>query len=147
MKKLFIMCLISGFISIMFGNYIFNIYKSKLDDTLEVISTNEKVYMLLYGSYNSKEKVDNLKISDYLLEVDDFYKVYIGITRTIENANIIKEIHKQLGNDIYIREKIINNLEFLDYLNYNDNYEKKSNEEILNIQKNIIKKYKELFNE
>lgn len=147
MKKLFIMCLISGFISIMFGNYIFNIYKSKLDDTLEVISTNEKVYMLLYGSYNSKEKVDNLKISDYLLEVDDFYKVYIGITRTIENANTIKEIHKQLGNDIYIREKIINNLEFLDYLNYNDNYEKKSNEEILNIQKNIIKKYKELFNE
>ncbi len=147
MKKLFIMCLISGFISIMFGNYIFNIYKNKLDDTLEVISTNEKVYMLLYGSYNSKEKVDNLKISDYLLEVDDFYKVYIGITRTIENANIIKEIHKQLGNDIYIREKIINNLEFLDYLNYNDNYEKKSNEEILNIQKNIIKKYKELFNE
>ncbi len=147
MKKLFIMCLISGFISVMFGNYIFNIYKNKLDDTLEVISTNEKVYMLLYGSYNSKEKVDNLKISDYLLEVDDFYKVYIGITRTIENANIIKEIHKQLGNDIYIREKIINNLEFLDYLNYNDNYEKKSNEEILNIQKNIIKKYKELFNE
>lgn len=147
MKKLFIMCLISGFISIMFGNYIFNIYKNKLDDTLEVISTNEKVYMLLYGSYNSKEKVDNLKISDYLLEVDDFYKVYIGITRTIENANTIKEIHKQLGNDIYIREKIINNLEFLDYLNYNDNYEKKSNEEILNIQKNIIKKYKELFNE
>ena len=147
MKKLFIMCLISGFISVMFGNYIFNIYKNKLDDTLEVISTNEKVYMLLYGSYNSKEKVDNLKISDYLLEVDDFYKVYIGITRTIENANTIKEIHKQLGNDIYIREKIINNLEFLDYLNYNDNYEKKSNEEILNIQKNIIKKYKELFNE
>ena len=106
MKKLFIMCLISGFISVMFGNYIFNIYKNKLDDTLEVISTNEKVYMLLYGSYNSKEKVDNLKISDYLLEVDDFYKVYIGITRTIENANIIKEIHKQLGNDIYIREKL-----------------------------------------
>lgn len=147
MKKLFITLLVTGLISFLFGNYIFSVYKNNLEDVIKSASSlYETIYMLQYGSYKNKEDALNNDLDNYILEIEEgFYKVYVGITFSRENALKIKEIYKKKGNDIYVKEKLINNLEFLDLLNSYDNLiNEKDNNEILSIQNNIIDKYKEL---
>lgn len=146
MKRFLVICSISIFVSFISGEMIFNIYRKNLENTISVINEKEKVYMLLYGSYNSKEKVDNLNLDNYIvINNNGFYEVYVGISKKIENCEKIRGIYKKRGNNIYIREKEISNMEFIDYLNYIDNLNDKSDDEIINIEKNIINKYKELY--
>lgn len=149
MKKLLFTCFFATSISLLFGNYIFSSYKNAAEKIISASTQNEKVYMLLYGSYNSKDKVDKLTLGNYILDEEDgFYKVYVGVSLSLENSNKIKEVYKDLGNSIYIREKYISNLEFIDYLQNNEqNFSELSDEKILSIENNIIDKYKEIFNE
>lgn len=147
MKKLLLTMLISGLISFLFGNYVFNVYKNNIEEAIKSASSlYETVYFMQYGSYKNKNDATSNKLDNYLLTVEDgFYKVYIGITKNKENADIIEGIYKEMGNDIYIKEKRIDNLEFLEILSsYDGLLNTKSNEEILGIQKIIIEKYKEL---
>ena len=101
--------------------------------------------MLIYGSYYTIEKAKKNNLNNYILkEEDGFYKVYIGVTKSKENAEIIREIYKEKGNDIYIKEKRISGLEFMDYLyNVDVDFKILTEGEILEIQNNIINKYKE----
>lgn len=149
MKKLLLTCLITALISYAFGNYMFSSYKKATENILAASNTTENVYMLLYGSYNSKEKIDNLKLDDYILVHDNnFYEVYVGVSLSLENAKRIKDVYKELGNIIYIREEVINNFEFIQYISsYENDFSNLSNNKILEIEKNIMKKYKELLNE
>ena len=102
--------------------------------------------MLQYGSYNTIEKAKNNDLDNYILkEEDGYYRIYVGITLNEENAKKIKEVYKNKGKDIYIKEKNINSLEFVDYLNNKDiSFNNISDDEILKIQNEIINKYKEL---
>lgn len=149
MKKFITTCLFTTILSISFGTYIFSSYKKSIENIINASLVNEKVYMLLYGSYNSKEKVDKLTLKNYILEIENgFYKVYAGVNFSLENANKIKEIYKEKGNIIYIREKTISNLEFIDFMQNNEiDFNKLDKEEILSVENNIINKYKEIFNE
>lgn len=149
MKKLLFTCIFATVISLAFGNYIFSSYKSAAERIISSSLQSEKVYMMLYGSYNSKEKISKLSLDNYILiEEDGFYKVYVGVSTSLENSNKIKEVYKDLGNSIYIREDYISNLEFIDYLyNKENNFSELSNDEVLSIQNDIINKYKEIFNE
>lgn len=149
MKKLLLTCLFTTILSIMFGNYIFISYKRTIENIISASMIEEKVYMLLYGSYNSKEKVDNLTLENYILENENgFYKVYVGVNFSLENANKIKEIYKEKGNIIYIREKNISSLPFIDFMQSNEvDFSNLDKEKILSIENNIINKYKEIFNE
>ena len=149
MKRLLLTIIFTTTISILFGSYIFSSYKKEVDKIISASLTTEKAYMLLYGSYNTKEKVDNLSLDNYILENENgFYKVYVGVNFSLENANKIKEIYKEKGNIIYVREKEISNLEFIDYMQNNEiDFSSLDKNEILSIEKNIIDKYKELFNE
>ena len=53
MKKLLLTCLFTTTLSILFGSYIFTAYKRTIENIISASLVNEKVYMLLYGSYNS----------------------------------------------------------------------------------------------
>lgn len=145
MKKLLYTCLFTIIISVLFGNYIFSSYKSSIEKIVNASISSEKIYMLLYGSYNSLDKVKNIDLDNYILEEENgFYKVYVGITKKEENSKKLKEIYKEKGNIIYVREKYISNLELIDYImNNENNFDNISNEEILSIENNIINKYKE----
>ena len=149
MKKLLLTCLFTTTLSILFGSYIFTAYKRTIENIISASLVNEKVYMLLYGSYNSKEKVDKLLLDNYILEEENgFYKVYVGANISLENANKIKEIYREKGNIIYIREKYIRSLEFVDYMQTNEvDFSSLDKDKILSIENNIINKYKEIFNE
>ena len=60
MKKLFITIIITGLISFLFGNYIFNVYLKNVKEAIEsVTNIYDDVYMLQYGSYNTIEKAKN----------------------------------------------------------------------------------------
>lgn len=143
MKKLLLTLIITGFISFLFGNYIFTTYQNNINNILNVSKEYENIYMLLYGSYNSIDKVNNLNLDNYILEEESgYYKVYVGITFYEEDAKKIREIYRNIGNDIYIKEKLIDNLEFINYIKDIDF--NKTNEEILKLQKDIINKYKEV---
>ena len=143
------MCSFTILISLIFGNYIFSVYKKSAENIISASLSNEKVYMLLYGSYNSLEKVDKLSLDNYILiNENGYYKVYVGISMSLDNSNKIKGIYKDLGNSIYIKEKYISNLEFVDYIyNKEVDFSNLTNEEILSIENDIIDKYKEIFNE
>ena len=85
MKRFIYTFLFTTFISILFGFFIFGIYKKNITEVV-MSSSDINIYMLLYGSYNSKEKVDKLNIDDYLLIHDNnFYEVYVGISMSKEN--------------------------------------------------------------
>lgn len=147
MKKLFITIIITGLISFLFGSYIFNVYLKNVKEAIEsVTNIYDDVYMLQYGSYNTIEKAKNNDLDNYILkEEDGYYRIYVGITLNEENAKKIKEVYKNKGKDIYIKEKNINSLEFVDYLNNKDiSFNNISDDEILKIQNEIINKYKEL---
>ena len=149
MKKLVLTCFFTTTLSVALGSYIFASYKESIENIINASLATEKVYMLLYGSYNSKEKVDKLSLEEFILENENgFYKVYVGVTKSLENANILKGIYKEKGNIIYVREKDINSLEFIDYMQREDvDFSNLNNDKILSIEKNIINKYKEIFNE
>ena len=146
MKRFLNIIIFVSILSIVFGNIIFYSYKKSATNILEVIKNDEHVYMVLYGSYNSMDKVKNLKLNNYVLENDNnYYRVYVGISKNIENATKIKEIYNKMGNSTYIREIMIDNMPFIDYLyNAELDFSNKSDNEILNIENNIINKYKEL---
>lgn len=146
MKRFLATILFTALISILYGNVIFNVYKRNATDLLEVMQSEEQVYMVLYGSYNSVDKVKNLELNNYIMEDDNgYYRVYVGISKNIENASKIRDIYNKLGKGTYIRNVIIDNIEFIDYLNSIEfNLMDKSDDEILEIENNIINKYKEL---
>ena len=126
---------------------IFNVYLKNVKEAIEsVTNIYDDVYMLQYGSYNTIEKAKNNDLDNYILkEEDGYYRIYVGITLNEENAKKIKEVYKNKGKDIYIKEKNINSLEFVDYLNNKDiSFNNISDDEILKIQNEIINKYKEL---
>ena len=147
MKKFFLLCIFTSMISIISGTFVFNIYKNNIDETIAVMSTNEKVYMLLYGSYNSKDKVNKLSLDNYILENNNnFFEVYVGISKKLENAEKIRGIYKEMGNNIYIREKNIDNIEFINFLDISENnFKEMSSDEIIKLENNIINKYKQIY--
>ena len=147
MKRFLSILLLTSFLSFFIGITIFSFYKKSIDDTIEVLKAEETVYMLLYGSYNSKDKVEKLKINNYfVINSNNYYEVYVGITKNIEIANKIRGIYKKNKESIYIRENIIDNNQFLNYLNeIEENLDKKSDYEILNTEIKIIDKYKEFY--
>ena len=143
MKRFLLYFILCTSISIMSGIFIFGIYRKNITD---LVDNNIDVYMLLYGTYNSKDKLDKINLDNYILEVNNnFYEVYVGVSLYLENASKIREIYDKKGNNIYIREKSISNNKFIDYLtNIEVNFNEKNNNEILELEKNIVSKYKEL---
>lgn len=144
MKKILMTIFISGIISISFGYYIFNTYRRNIMDIVETAYSLDKVYMILYGSYNKEEKVKKINLNNYiLLNEDNYYRVYVGVTKNYDNALKIKDVYKNMGFDVYIKEKGINNLELIDYLDREKDFTGMSDSEILEIENEVINKYEE----
>ena len=147
MKRFISVFFTSIFISVLIGIFIFTMYRNSVDDVISMVNEEESFYMLMYGTYNSKDKINKLDIDNYfVINTNNYYEVYVGITKKLENANKIRGIYKEKGNSIYIREKNISNLELIEFIkNKEVDIENKSNEEIINIENEIINKYKELY--
>ena len=144
MKKTIIYFFIACLIGIIISRYIFNEY-SKGAYAKE---KNNYIYMFQTSAYKDKDiMMENSKIlKNYLYyKEDNMYHVIIGISLDKNNENKIKSAYNL--DNIYTFKKEINNNEFLITLK---EYEKllsvtNDNDSILNIEKQILANYKEIF--
>lgn len=110
---------------------------------------SEILYFLQVAAFKKYENVTKMSklLSSYLvIQENDLYHIYVGITNNKKNLKKLEEIYTSTGNNIYIKEKIVQNKEFLEYIkNYDFILEETEDKEtILNINKNVLKKYEEV---
>ncbi len=130
---------ISG--KILFSKYE-NIDKYLFDD-------NKRVYFLEEGVYSNKKSLEtNTKNINPKLVVEDNnkYYVYVGITKNKKNANKIKKMYDDKGYSIYQKEKSISNLEFLNNVEQFDMLieNTKKERDISTIQEVVLANYEEM---
>ena len=117
-KSIIIVILIGSLIGLRFGQIIFKNYKGK-----EYLNETGNIYYIQYGVYTSNEaalknssSLDNYKI----VENDDKYYVYYGITKDLDNYEKIAGNMKELGYDNYREEIVVSSKSFLETLEQYD---------------------------
>lgn len=132
------------------GNIMFNQYKVK-DSKVSPVSleTSKTLYFLQQGVYSSKENMENnLKSFNYYIynEKDNLFYVYVAITGNKENLEKIQSYFKNLGYDLYVKEFIVENANFIEVLNKYEELLKQTNDNttISSICSQILSKYEEL---
>ena len=117
-------------------------------DVQSVISFNNKVYMLRYGTYSNLdemyEKVTNVDRYIYI-DKEDGVSAYVGVSTTKKNANKIKDVYLDKKIELTVEEVTINNDEFIQNLN---EYEKlldatEDEKSLLIIENQILSCYEE----
>ena len=131
-------------VGIYIGLYIYRHKEIKADS----INNSSLIYLIQYGVYNTYEsmKSNGENISDYFYYIDDDgYHLIIGIT---ENKNLSDKIKNayNINTDVFLKEKNINNNEFIETLRQYDKLVEELNSSlgIINAEKQILSKYEEL---
>ncbi len=144
--KFLVPIVLSIVIGFFIGKVFFNQY-----DTMGVssFSDGEKVYFVELGIYSDvnelQSKVKNY--DDYLyLKSSDGYHLYAGVTKNKKTADRIKVYYKESFNNIYVREKYVDNYSFLNIL---AEYDKiclalSNDKDLPSIEKIVISNYKEM---
>ena len=137
-KNVIIVICLGILIGYVFGNIIFNNYEGK-----EYIESDGNIYYVQYGVYTTEEaaKENSSKLDNYkIVEEDDKYYIYLGVTTSHEVALKIQEYYK--GKDIYtyIRSDYVTNSETLDLLKEFDKTLEKTDDykEINEVMKEIF---------
>ncbi len=144
--KMFGSIIFSILLGYLFGKVIFNQYDKNL---LDAFKEKTPVFFLQQGVYSSIDSLEkNTKnIRNYVYVKDNnYYRVYVAITRNPENVNKLKEMFTKKGNDIYVRELEVSNKEFINILDQYDKLTKLTSDEnnINKIIKETLIKYQEL---
>lgn len=127
-----------------FGNFIYNQYSSISQE----YKKSETIYFLQQGVYADdqvlKKNISNLE-SYTTIEDNDKYYVYIGITNNYEDALKIKDVYKEQGYNLYIKEDKINNEFFINDLKQYSTLLKSTNDfsKLNSILKVILASYEE----
>jgi uncharacterized protein YneF (UPF0154 family) len=114
-----------------------------------IFNENEKLYFIQQGVYSSKESMENNVTNqiNYIYEViDNKYYAYIGITKSSENMEKLKDYFKDLGYSIYVKEYSIDNKAFNEILGQYDNLLNATTDKatIKSICSQVLAKYEEL---
>ena len=133
-----ILCIILAIISgSILGKMTFGRYEKI--DVKNVIKLNNNVYMLKYGTYNSKEdmKENIVDIQRYIyIQKDNKYNVYVAVAKNKESINKLKKIYSK---DYEIEKINISNNEFIQNLDEYEKLIKTTNDiETLNVIENEI---------
>ena len=122
MKKTLIWILLAGISGIILGRLTFNKYENlTVENTIKL---DDGVYMLKYGIYDSFDLMinDMSSIERFVyIKENEKYKVYIAISKSMDNINKIKKIYDNKNYNLEIEQVNIDNNEFI--LNL-DEYEK-----------------------
>ena len=145
MKKTIILSLIFTLLGTLTGLII------NTNDNKQIKTFNEekKYYFLQEGIYsNEKNMLENTKELDSKLVINENnkYYVYLGITKEEKIAQKIKNIYQNKGYSLYIKEINIDNEEFYNNVTQFDlliNNTNKENE-ILTIEEVVLANYEEI---
>lgn len=141
MKRKFILPVICALIlGYLCANYVLALY-------LEDSSSDNNTYFLQIAAYKNKESINDLEEIEnkIVLEEDDKYYVYIGITNDIKIAKNIIKMYKDKNISLYIKEKNIDNTAFKLALEQYDVLLKNAHniDEISAILKTVLATYEE----
>ena len=144
MKKTIIYFFIAILIGIILSKYIFNTY----EEEVLASNTDKTVYLFQYQAYKDKDvMLENAKALEnyFYYKENNIYHVIIGISEDKNNLDKIKKAYNVTA-DIYIKEKKIDNNEFLTNLEEYDKLVSSTNDSntIVTAEKQIMAKYKEL---
>lgn len=139
-----------AFLSVIIGvSLSFLIIKSYDNASLITVSANtKKVYFIQSGVYSDKQNMINsmTDFENYIYSVENnLYHTFIGMTKSQNNANKIKEKYKQEGITTYIVEKNITNSDFITILKQYDDVLTKTDDTktIKVIENQVLANYKE----
>lgn len=146
MKKILIPLISAIAIGLILGLYVFSQYEKDLNT---ISQEDETIYILQAGVYSNEENVKKYttKVNYYITHHDgNYYRVYVAITHNKDLVDRLEECFVSKGNDIYVREQKINNLEYLELLRQYDLLLQSSSgdDELLQIEKQVLSKYEEL---
>ena len=137
-KNIIIVIVLGALIGYLFGSIIFKNYQG-----IEYMNNDGNIYYVQYGVYTSEDaainnitNLDNYKI----IELDDKYYVYLGVTTDYDIALKIQDMYKEKDIYTYIRSDYVSNSETLSLLQEFDNKLKddSSSEEIESVMKEIF---------
>lgn len=147
MKKILILSCLFILLGFIAGNYLF----SKRIELIRKIKSNTTYYFLEEGVYSSKEMLNTniSKIADKVIsKANNYYYVYIGITKDKDIATKIKELYEERGYKISIKEMQFDNEEFSNNVEQFDILLKEVStfDEILTIERIVLSNYDDLIN-
>ena len=109
MKKKFFWIIFFISIGIFSSKYISNI------NAKSIFNSGELYYFVQEGVYSNK-KVMNNDIKDIknraIISKNNKYYVYVGISKDLQIAKMIKKIYEDKGYQLYIKELTVDNKEF-----------------------------------
>ena len=143
MKKKLIWGIVFILIGIFCSRYISNI------NAKSIFNSGELYYFVQEGVYTNK-KVMNNDLKDIknraVISKNNKYYVYVGISKDLEIAKLIKKIYEDKGYQIYIKELSVDDKEFSSNVEQFDLLIKNSgnDEDILTIESVILSNYEEI---
>lgn len=111
--------------------------------------SNNTVYFLQLGVYTNKNsmQLDTKSIENKIvIQENDKYYVYVGISKSKKNLEKVSKLYKNDGYNLYIKEMSVLNNEFLVNLEQFDKLieSAKTNEEINTINMVILSSYEKM---
>lgn len=146
MKKTILFSCFFVLLGTLTGIYIFNSYKN---NSIGTFKESYNYYFLQEGVYSNEEimRENTKELDNKLIDIEnDKYYVYLGITTDQNVSDKIKQIYKNKGYQIYIKEvklaseEFYNNVVQFDLLINNTEKE----HEILTIEEVVLANYEEI---
>lgn len=144
MKKNFwiplIVAIVLGFVS---AQIVYSTYRNNLS------SSSYNAYLLQIASFENFDSIssDMKDNADYLIvNENNMYNVYVGITTDLSNANKIKNIYEKKDIEVYIKPTVINNIEFVSNLEQYDLLisEVENDDNLISISDVVLSSYEEI---
>ena len=132
--------IVLGFIS---AQIVYSTYKNNLS------SSSYNAYLLQIASFENVDSIssDMKDNADYLIvNENNMYNVYVGITTDLSNANKIKNIYEKKDIEVYIKARVINNIEFVSNLEQYDLLisEVENEDNLISISDVVLSSYEEI---
>lgn len=139
-KKIVLPLIFSILIGMISGNLVYRIYQEKIETEL----TQNRVFLLEYGEYDTIENLNSDKYNSkylYFLDHDNNYTKVLGITKNEDNIEKISSIYEE---ELLIHTYYLNNDELNEKINHYDEQLSKAStkEEIEQIVDETMELYK-----
>lgn len=132
--------IVLGFVS---AQIVYSTYRNNLS------SSSYNAYLLQIASFENVDSIssDMKDNADYLIvNENNMYNVYVGITTDLSNANKIKNIYEKKDIEVYIKPTVINNIEFVSNLEQYDLLisEVENEDNLISISDVVLSSYEEI---
>ena len=132
--------IVLGFVS---AQIVYSTYRNNLS------SSSYNAYLLQIASFENVDSIssDMKNYTDYLIvNENNMYNVYVGITTDLSNANKIKNIYEKKDIEVYIKPTVINNIEFVSNLEQYDLLisEVENEDNLISISDVVLSSYEEI---